>query len=137
MLMWLSYILIYPTCRSPSIEIHNLQSGVNYGIKMYAFNEKGDSKGVGIPIYTLKGPEKQTDLISLAPDIEDIRPFLPIIMGASAGIVLIGLMIVMFIRHQRRSKDTVNNTCANGGTPTSNRLSDGKYVEFGVIQMQL
>lgn len=62
--------------------------------------------------------------------MEEIKPFLPIIMGASGGLVLIGLLIIIIVRMrssggQDRNMNTVNNTCANH-TPTNNNLSNGK-----------
>lgn len=88
------------------------------------------SEGTRVPVYTLKNPEKQTDYIATAPVMEEIKPFLPIIMGASGGLVLIGLLIIIIVRMrssggQDRNMNTVNNTCANH-TPTNNNLSNGK-----------
>lgn len=113
--------------------MQRLQSGVNYGIALFAYNEKGDSDGYRVPIYTLKNPEKQTDLMPKTPSIEDIRPYLPVIMGALGGVVLMALLITMAIRMRtkasndgRRGRDsnTVNSSCANG-TPPSDHLHNG------------
>lgn len=108
--------------------IPSLQSGVDYGIQLKAFNEKGGSNYTRLLACTLKNPEKQTDLISTAPVIEDIKPFLAILMGGVGGLVLIALLIVIIVRlrgssGQERGLNTVNNTCANH-TPTNN-LSNG------------
>lgn len=115
--------------RTPSFEIHQLQSGVHYGVELFAENDKGESERTRVPVYTLKNPEKQTDYIATAPVMEEIKPFLPIIMGASGGLVLIGLLIIIIVRMrssggQERNMNTVNNTCANH-TPTNNTLSNG------------
>lgn len=85
-----------------------------------------------ITAYTLKNPEKQTDYIVTAPVIEDIKPFLAILMGAVGGLVLIALLIVVIVRlrgssgQDRNLNNIVNNTCANH-TPANN-LSIGVYL---------
>lgn len=87
-----------------------------------------------VPIYTLKNPEKQTDLMPTASLMEDIRPFLPIIMGASGGLVLMGLLIILVVRvrgksNERRGRDinTVNSSCANRTPPSDHHLHTGNY----------
>lgn len=124
------------SCRLPSFELHSLQSGVNYGVKLFAFNDKGASNVTRVPIYTLKNPEKQTDFMAKAPLIEEIRPFLPVIMGASGGLVLMGLLIIVVVRmrcarddqqqhhHHGRDINTVNSSCGNH-SPPSDRLHTG------------
>lgn len=116
----------------PKFEIHQLQSGVNYGIRLFAYNDKGESESTRVPIYTLKSPEKQTDLMLKTRLIEDIRPFLPIIMGASGGLLVMGLLIVIVVRIKGgrndrlrgRDTNTVNSSCANR-TPPSDHLHNG------------
>lgn len=112
--------------------MRHLQSGVHYGLELFAVNEKGESGATRVPVYTLKNPEKQTDFIATAPVMEEIKPFLPIIMGAAGGLVLIGLLVIVIVRCRTSSSgpdrglNTVNNTCANH-TPTNNNLSNGKW----------
>lgn len=108
---------------APNFVIKSLQSGVNYGIGLFAHNEKGESDGVRVPIYTLKNPEKQTDVMPKTSLIEDIRPFLPIIMGASGGLLVMGLLIVIVVRvrvssSNGRDRNIVNSSCANGTPPS-------------------
>lgn len=78
-----------------------------------------------MPIYTLKNPEKQTDLMPRAPLIDDIRPFLPVIMGASGGLLLMGLLVVLVVRLRSprgsgRDINTVNSSCAHSSPPSDN-----------------
>lgn len=116
----------------PRFEIRNLQSGVNYGIGLFAFNDKGESDVARVPIYTLKNPEKQTDLMPKVSLIEDIRPFLPIIMGASGGLVLMGALIILAMRMRGPGNDrdinTVNSSCANRTPPSDHHLHNGNYL---------
>lgn len=123
----------FPFRRSPTLQINNLLSGVHYGVRMLAFNEKGESDGTRLPIYTLKNPEKQTDfIIPMAPVMEDIKPFLPIIYGALGGLLLIGLLIVVVVRSRsgggrgdERNMNLVNRGGGAGGN-TANQLRTGK-----------
>lgn len=122
----------FPFRRSPTLQINNLLSGVHYGVRMLAFNEKGESDGTRVPIYTLKNPEKQTDfIIPMAPVMEDIKPFLPIIYGALGGLLLIGLLIVVVVRsrggREERNMNLVNRGGGGGGN-TANQLSTGKEI---------
>lgn len=109
--------------------MHGLQSGIDYGIQFYAFNDKGKSNATKLMAYTLKNPEKQTDLIITTPVIEDIRPFIGILMGAVGGLVLIAFVIVIIVRlrgssgQDRRNNNSPNNLCVNH--IPNNNLSNG------------
>lgn len=106
--------------------MHKLQSGVQYGIKVFAFNQKGDSEPTRVTIHTLKNPEKQTDFMPMPLTIEDLKPFLPIIMGALGGLLLIGFLVIAVVRsrgsgsREDRSMNAVNSRGANS------QLSNGK-----------
>lgn len=99
---------------------------MQYGIKVFAFNQKGDSEPTRVTIHTLKNPEKQTDFMPMPLTIEDLKPFLPIIMGALGGLLLIGFLIIAVVRsrgsgsREDRSMNAVNSRGANS------QLSNGK-----------
>lgn len=98
----------------------SLQSGVNYGIRLFAFNQKGNSNETRVSISTLKNPEKQTDYMPLAPTMEDLKPFLPVIMGAVGGLLLIALLIIAVVRSRGGGREDGNNMHAVSSSRTAN-----------------
>lgn len=117
--------------RSPFFQIHKLMSGVHYSVELFAYNEKGSSDGTRLSIYTLKNPEKQTDfVIPMSPLIEDIKPFLPIILGAAGGVLLIGLLITVVVRSCSGGggrREDRNGNPVNSSRGASNQLSAGWF----------
>lgn len=89
--------------RSPSFHITHLEPGLYYGVELLAYNEKGESGRVRVPVYTLQNPEKQSEFIRIAPNFRDIKPYLPIIYGAVGGLLLIVLLITVILSCRRTS----------------------------------
>lgn len=117
-----------------AFELLNLNSGVHYGVRVFAYNEKGESEEVRVPIFTFKNPEKQTDFIPMAPLVlEDLKPFLPLIFGACVGVLCIGLVIIVVVRvcnrgggssRRRTNVNSVNSNNSNA-TELNHQLSTG------------
>ncbi|KAL5287698.1 hypothetical protein ACFFRR_008543 [Megaselia abdita] len=108
----------YPRiCRSktPYFEVKGLVPGVAYNVFLVAQNNKGRSNATILhEVYTLKDPEKQTDIsLAYAPVIEDIRPFLGILVGIVGSIVLVALIIVIIVRMRGSSGRDRNNYSAH------------------------
>lgn len=111
--------------RTPSFHIKHLQSEAHYGILLFAYNEKGESEGTRMPIYTLKNPEKQTDFIPMALlSMEHLKPFLPIILGATGGFLLIALLIIAVVKSARGSREE-GRDLNPVNSRSSNQLSPG------------
>uniref|UniRef100_A0A1B0CFD3 Fibronectin type-III domain-containing protein n=1 Tax=Lutzomyia longipalpis TaxID=7200 RepID=A0A1B0CFD3_LUTLO len=103
--------------RLPYFEIRGLQSGVEYILLFAATNSKGTSKSVRLNAYTLKNPEKQTDMALGAPVIEDMKPFLAILLGVVGGLVFIAFVIVFIVR-LRGSSGRDHNNCTSHIAPS-------------------
>ncbi|XP_017150581.1 uncharacterized protein LOC108160840 isoform X6 [Drosophila miranda] len=83
----------------PYFEVSGLVPGMGYNVFLIAQNSKGRSNATILQVYTLKDPEKQTDLsLAYAPVIEDIRPFLGILAGIVGSVFLVALIIVIVVR---------------------------------------
>lgn len=83
----------------PYFELRSLSPGVGYNVFLIAQNAKGRSNSTVRRVYTLKNPEKQTDLSSLAaPAIANMKPFLAIMLGCVGGMMLIAIIIVFIVR---------------------------------------
>ncbi|XP_033233839.1 uncharacterized protein side-VIII isoform X5 [Drosophila pseudoobscura] len=83
----------------PYFEVSGLVPGMGYNVFLIANNTKGRSNATILQVYTLKDPEKQTDLsLAYAPVIEDIRPFLGILAGIVGSVFLVALIIVIVVR---------------------------------------
>uniref|UniRef100_A0A1A9X2I9 Nephrin n=1 Tax=Glossina brevipalpis TaxID=37001 RepID=A0A1A9X2I9_9MUSC len=104
---------------TPYFEVRGLIPGAGYNVFLIAHNSKGRSNATILQVYTLKDPEKQTDLsLAYAPVIEDIRPFLGILVGIVGSIVLVALIIVIIVR-MRGSTGRDRNNYTHGHTTTT------------------
>lgn len=65
----------------------------------------------------MKNPEKQTDLALGAPVIEDMKPFLAILLGIVGGLVFIAFVIVFIVR-LRGSSGRDHNNCTSHIAPS-------------------
>ncbi|XP_059607786.1 nephrin-like [Phlebotomus argentipes] len=101
----------------PYFEIRGLQSGIEFILLFAATNAKGTSKSTRVNAYTLKNPEKQTDLALGAPVIEDMKPFLAILLGVVGGLVFIAFVIVFIVR-LRGSSGRDHNNCTSHLAPS-------------------
>ncbi|XP_033155126.1 uncharacterized protein LOC117137676 isoform X1 [Drosophila mauritiana] len=96
--------------KRPYFEVSGLVPGMGYNVFLIANNSKGRSNATILQVYTLKDPEKQTDLsLAYAPVIEDIRPFLGILAGIVGSIFLVALIIVIVVRVRGSSGRDRNN----------------------------
>ncbi|XP_039482777.1 uncharacterized protein LOC120446064 isoform X4 [Drosophila santomea] len=96
--------------KRPYFEVTGLVPGMGYNVFLIANNSKGRSNATILQVYTLKDPEKQTDLsLAYAPVIEDIRPFLGILAGIVGSIFLVALIIVIVVRVRGSSGRDRNN----------------------------
>ncbi|XP_022230549.2 uncharacterized protein LOC111079610 isoform X5 [Drosophila obscura] len=94
----------------PYFEVSGLVPGMGYNVFLIAHNSKGRSNATILQVYTLKDPEKQTDLsLAYAPVIEDIRPFLGILAGIVGSVFLVALIIVIVVRVRGSSGRDRNN----------------------------
>ncbi|XP_034651458.1 uncharacterized protein LOC117890622 isoform X4 [Drosophila subobscura] len=103
----------------PYFEVSGLVPGMGYNVFLIANNSKGRSNATILQVYTLKDPEKQTDLsLAYAPVIEDIRPFLGILAGIVGSVFLVALIIVIVVRVRGSSGRDRNNYShpGNGGS---------------------
>lgn len=108
---------------------------MGYNVFMIAQNKKGRSNSTVLQVYTLKNPEKQTD-ISLAsgPAIENMKPFLAILLGIVGGVMLIAIIIVLIVR-MRGSTGRDRNNCENyTTTTTSNQRNIQSSQEVGLVR---
>ncbi|XP_017073126.1 uncharacterized protein LOC108109202 isoform X1 [Drosophila eugracilis] len=96
--------------KRPYFEVSGLVPGMGYNVFLIAHNSKGRSNATILQVYTLKDPEKQTDLsLAYAPVIEDIRPFLGILAGIVGSVFLVALIIVIVVRVRGSSGRDRNN----------------------------
>lgn len=73
-------------------------------------------------VYTLKNPEKQTDhSLAQSPAIENMKPFLALLLGVVGGMMAIAVIIVVLVRIRGSSGHDRNN-CVNNITSNPPRL---------------
>ncbi|XP_037944821.1 uncharacterized protein LOC119677515 isoform X2 [Teleopsis dalmanni] len=112
--------------KTPYFEVRGLVPGVGYNVFLIAHNSKGRSNATILQVYTLKDPEKQTDhSLAYAPVIEDIRPFLGILVGIVGSIFLVALIIVIIVRVRGSSGRDRNNYSQHSGGGRNNNGSAG------------
>lgn len=93
---------------------------------MIAQNRKGRSNSTVLQVYTLKNPEKQTDLsLASGPAIENMKPFLAILLGIVGGMMFIAIVIVFIVR-MRGSSGRDRNNCETTYTATTTTMSNGQ-----------
>ncbi|XP_017481561.1 PREDICTED: uncharacterized protein LOC108370691, partial [Rhagoletis zephyria] len=118
--------------KTPYFEVRGLVPGIGYNVFLVAHNTKGRSNATILQVYTLKDPEKQTDLsLAYAPVIEDIRPFLGILVGIVASIFLVALIIVIIVRMRGSSGRDRNNY--SHPSAASGRGNNNGSVSIGTL----
>lgn len=116
-IFYLAFFLLFH--RVPYFELKNLNSGAGYNVFMIAQNRKGRSNSTVLQVYTLKNPEKQTDLsLASGPAIENMKPFLAILLGIVGGMMFIAIGIVFIVR-MRGSSGRDRNNCETTYTATT------------------
>ncbi|KAM7345206.1 sidestep VIII [Cochliomyia hominivorax] len=111
--------------KTPYFEVRGLVPGAGYNVFLVAHNSKGRSNATILQVYTLKDPEKQTDLsLAYTPVIEDIRPFLGILVGVMVSIILVALIIVIIVR-MRGSSGRDHNNYMHGTATSQGRNNNG------------
>ncbi|KPU75857.1 uncharacterized protein Dana_GF12266, isoform E [Drosophila ananassae] len=120
--------------KRPYFEVSGLVPGMGYNVFLLAHNSKGRSNATILQVYTLKDPEKQTDLsLAYAPVIEDIRPFLGILAGIVGSIFLVALIIVIVVRVRGSSgRDRNNYSHPGSGGGVGGTTGAGGVVGGGV-----
>ncbi|XP_037033007.1 neural cell adhesion molecule 2 [Bradysia coprophila] len=111
----------------PYFELKNLNSGAGYNVFMIAQNRKGRSNSTVLQVYTLKNPEKQTDLsLASGPAIENMKPFLAILLGIVGGMMFIAIVIVFIVRMRGSSGRDRNNCETTTYTTTTTTMQNGQ-----------
>lgn len=84
-----------------------------YDVVLASINKKGRSELTTLQAFTLKNPEKQTDLsLAYSPAIEHMKPFLGTLLGIVGALFLIAVIIVIVVQ-MRGSQGRDRNNCAN------------------------
>lgn len=97
--------------KHPFFDVKGLDAGMGYDIILASINKKGRSDLTVIKAYTLKNPEKQTDLsLAYSPAIEHMKPFLGTLLGIVGALFLIAVIIVIVVQ-MRGSSGRDRNNC--------------------------
>ncbi|XP_058116019.1 nephrin [Anopheles ziemanni] len=114
--------------KSPSFELKGLEPGVGYNIILTAKNSKGSSDPTYLQAFTLKNPEKQTDLsLVYSPALLQIKPFIGTLLGVVAAIISIASIIVCVTRLRGsagRDRDCGSNMSTNDASGISQSIPD-------------
>ncbi|KAL7017506.1 hypothetical protein ACKWTF_010402 [Chironomus riparius] len=90
------YITNSISSRVPIFDLKGLNPGQEYDIVLSAINKKGRSSSYVISAYTLKMPEKHTDLaLSVTTALMQKREILMMVAGSVIGIIVIALLITI------------------------------------------
>lgn len=108
--------------KEPNFDLKGLEPGVGYNIFLSAKNAKGASEQTYLQAYTLKNPEKQTDLsLVYAPTLHQIKPFIGTLLGVVAAIISIASIIVCVTR--LRGSAGRDRDCSNMSTNDASGIS--------------
>ncbi|XP_055605668.1 uncharacterized protein LOC129753845 [Uranotaenia lowii] len=108
--------------RAPLFDLKGLEPGVGYNIFLSARNSKGASDPTYLQAFTLKNPEKQTDLsLVYAPTLHQIKPFIGTLLGVVAAIISIASIIVCITR--LRGSAGRDRDCSNMSTNDASGIS--------------
>uniref|UniRef100_A0A182N6A8 Ig-like domain-containing protein n=1 Tax=Anopheles dirus TaxID=7168 RepID=A0A182N6A8_9DIPT len=114
--------------KSPSFDLKGLEPGVGYNIILTAKNSKGSSDPTYLQAFTLKNPEKQTDLsLVYSPALLQIKPFIGTLLGVVAAIISIASIIVCVTRLRGsagRDRDCGSNMSTNDASGISQSIPD-------------
>ncbi|XP_052863165.1 nephrin-like [Anopheles cruzii] len=114
--------------KSPAFELKGLEAGVGYNVILTAKNSKGSSDPTYLQAFTLKNPEKQTDLsLVYAPALLQIKPFIGTLLGVVAAIISIASIIVCVTRLRGsagRDRDCGSNMSTNDASGISQSIPD-------------
>ncbi|XP_053680784.1 neural cell adhesion molecule 2 [Anopheles nili] len=114
--------------KSPSFDLKGLEPGVGYNIILTAKNSKGSSDPTYLQAFTLKNPEKQTDLsLVYSPALLQIKPFIGTLLGVVAAIISIASIIVCITRLRGsagRDRDCASNMSTNDASGISQSIPD-------------
>lgn len=82
--------------RTPTFDLKGLNPGNEYEIVLSAVNKKGRSPPFSLSAYTLKVPEKHTDLaVTVTTALMQRREILMMLAGSVVGIIVIALLITI------------------------------------------
>uniref|UniRef100_A0A182F7Z5 Ig-like domain-containing protein n=1 Tax=Anopheles albimanus TaxID=7167 RepID=A0A182F7Z5_ANOAL len=114
--------------KSPAFELKGLEPGVGYNIILTAKNSKGSSDPTYLQAFTLKNPEKQTDLsLVYPPALLQIKPFIGTLVGVVAAIISIASIIVCITRLRGSAghdRDCGSNMSTNDASGISQSIPD-------------
>ncbi|XP_058455408.1 nephrin isoform X3 [Malaya genurostris] len=121
--------------RIPIFELKGLEPGVGYNIFLSARNSKGASEPTYLQAFTLKNPEKQTDLsLVYAPTLHQIKPFIGTLLGVVAAIISIASIIVMVTR--LRGSAGRDRDCSNMSTNDASGISQSLPTDGELVREQ-
>jgi hypothetical protein len=84
------------TTRTPTFDLKGLNPGNEYEVVLTAVNKKGRSPPFSLSAYTLKVPEKHTDLaMTVTTALMQRREILMMLAGSVIGIIVIALLITI------------------------------------------
>ncbi|XP_065211946.1 hemicentin-1-like isoform X2 [Planococcus citri] len=89
------------TGSEPVFTVTGLFSGVEYDIRLYAYNSKGRSRMVPIQAFTLKSPQKH---VGITPAELDLRSLIGVFVGTGVSVILL-ICIVIVIKVRCRSSN--------------------------------
>ncbi|XP_055539948.1 nephrin isoform X2 [Wyeomyia smithii] len=121
--------------RVPIFDLKGLEPGVGYNIFLSARNSKGASEPTYLQAFTLKNPEKQTDLsLVYAPTLHQIKPFIGTLLGVVAAIISIASIIVCVTR--LRGSAGRDRDCSNMSTNDASGISQSLPTEGELAREQ-
>ncbi|XP_065079598.1 nephrin [Ochlerotatus camptorhynchus] len=121
--------------KEPNFDLKGLEPGVGYNIFLSAKNAKGASEQTYLQAYTLKNPEKQTDLsLVYAPTLHQIKPFIGTLLGVVAAIISIASIIVCVTR--LRGSAGRDRECSNISTNDASGISQSLPTEGDLAREQ-
>lgn len=116
--------------RTPTFDLKSLTPGNEYDVVLTAINEKGRSQPVAISAYTLKEPEKHTDLaVTVRTAIMQKREMLMMVAGSVVGIIVIAVIIAVVAKFRgSRGLDTKPMTSSSLPSMQSHNTVNNDYV---------
>ncbi|EDS34171.1 conserved hypothetical protein [Culex quinquefasciatus] len=129
--------------RVPLFELKGLEPGVGYNIYLSAKNSKGSSDLTYLQAFTVKNPEKQTDLsLVYAPTLHQIKPFIGTLVGAVAAVISLASIVVCVTRLRGGSgsgadRDGRAGDCSQMSTNDASGLSQSLPLDGELAREQL
>jgi hypothetical protein len=106
----------------PTFDLKNLDAGREYEVALSAVNKKGRSPSKVVSAYTLKMPEKHTDiaLSAVTTALMQKREILMMLAGSLIGIILIALLITIVAKLRSSTRNRLDTkSMTNASLPSS------------------